>query len=118
MTQEATDTKVTYSGNCHCGRYRFTLESEPIDTVTSCTCRVCTKKGYLWRVLDDSTNFKVTRDDGYLKTYNSGVLEHRVGPASGWSAAVLTNLVLWLLRHRHIGNTHAGTPCKARVGEC
>lgn len=80
MTDKTSGHKVKYFGNCHCGRYRFALESEPIKAVACCTCRLCTKKGYLWLVLDERTSFEVTRDDGYLKKYASDVLEHHVCP--------------------------------------
>jgi hypothetical protein len=34
----------TYQGGCHCGRVRFSIESE-MKSATQCNCSICTKKG-------------------------------------------------------------------------
>ena len=36
----------TYEGGCHCGRVRFSIESE-MQSVTQCNCSICTKKGVI-----------------------------------------------------------------------
>lgn len=33
-----------YEGGCHCGRVRFSIESE-MKSATQCNCSICTKKG-------------------------------------------------------------------------
>ena len=34
-------------GSCHCGQTRFTVTAAP-ETVTRCTCSICSKRGALW----------------------------------------------------------------------
>lgn len=34
-------------GSCHCGATKFEVTSAP-ETVTRCTCTICTKRGALW----------------------------------------------------------------------
>ncbi|CAM3333704.1 GFA family protein [Asticcacaulis taihuensis] len=38
---------MTVKGSCHCGATQFTLEKAP-ETVTRCTCSICSKRGALW----------------------------------------------------------------------
>ncbi|KAK7957972.1 hypothetical protein PG988_012820 [Apiospora saccharicola] len=86
---------IQYDGNCHCGRYRFKLSlPEKIGSAKSCTCRLCTKKAYLW-LAPPEASFLWTRDDGKLTEYDSVVLldkvathfcvvgEHRAGTLKG-----------------------------------
>lgn len=35
------------TGSCHCGATRFEVDSPP-ETVTACTCSICSKRGALW----------------------------------------------------------------------
>ena len=37
--------KQHYEGHCHCGRVRFSFDSEPITTGKRCNCSVCRRKG-------------------------------------------------------------------------
>ncbi|AEO68135.1 uncharacterized protein THITE_2051078, partial [Thermothielavioides terrestris NRRL 8126] len=88
-------------GNCHCGRYRFELTVPKIEGAISCTCSLCRKKGYIWLSITPASSedgqFKVVRDDGFLREYQSAALrdkfcshcgtgvlgEHVVGPLEG-----------------------------------
>jgi len=36
-----------YHGNCHCGLFKFTLNSPPIKTAISCDCSYCSRVGYI-----------------------------------------------------------------------
>jgi hypothetical protein len=38
--------KQTYTGSCHCGRFRFEVEAD-IDHVRVCDCSICHKRGAL-----------------------------------------------------------------------
>ncbi len=38
---------MAVSGSCHCGATRFTVEEAP-QSVTQCTCTICSKSGALW----------------------------------------------------------------------
>ncbi|KAF3762730.1 hypothetical protein M406DRAFT_264248 [Cryphonectria parasitica EP155] len=86
----------TYRGNCHCGRFRFTLTVPEIQSAIRCSCGLCEKKGYLWLV-PPKGSFQVTKDDENLSHYyckslhdqfcnycGTGVVgEHLTGPLSG-----------------------------------
>jgi hypothetical protein len=37
----------TYTGGCHCGEVRFEVTAD-LDTVVSCNCSICQKRGALW----------------------------------------------------------------------
>ncbi|KAK8867605.1 glutathione-dependent formaldehyde-activating enzyme [Apiospora arundinis] len=86
-----------YDGNCYCGSFRFKLFlTSEITRAISCTCGVCTKKAYLW-LSPPEGSFEMTKDDGRLVEYDSGVLvdkfcdhcgtgvvgKHRKGPLEG-----------------------------------
>lgn len=71
------DTLVLYHGNCHCGKYRFELKVPAISEGTECTCTQCFKKGYRW-ILPPKDAFLVTRDEGSMEEFNSGVLRDKV----------------------------------------
>ena len=34
-----------YEGKCHCGKIKFSFESEPITTAKRCNCSICKRKG-------------------------------------------------------------------------
>ena len=63
----------TYAGNCHCGRFKFSLRLPEITEVTACNCSICFKKGYKW-LYPGVDAFKIERGGGELKSYNFGPL--------------------------------------------
>lgn len=66
----------TYAGRCHCERVRFEVDGD-LETVTACTCSICTRKGYLhWIVARDA--FRLVAGEDALTTYrfNTGVAQH------------------------------------------
>lgn len=71
-----------YQGNCHCGRYRFELSVPEIERAISCRCSLCLKKGYIWFVVpvvgSENSQFRVVRDDGFLREYQSAALRDKV----------------------------------------
>jgi len=36
---------LKYQGNCHCGKVRFEVESEPVTKGLRCNCSICKRKG-------------------------------------------------------------------------
>ncbi|UKZ94678.1 uncharacterized protein TrAFT101_009530 [Trichoderma asperellum] len=64
---------IVYHGNCHCGRYCFQVSAPNITSAISCTCSLCTKKGYLWLVPAEGS-FTVVRDEGCLTEYRTSTL--------------------------------------------
>ena len=69
----------TYSGNCHCSAFKFTVQIPELKKVTACNCSICLKKGYLW-VFPSASPLTIERGDGSLNVYKfgTGVMEHKV----------------------------------------
>lgn len=57
-------------GSCHCGAVHFTLAAAP-ETVTRCTCSICTKMGMLWTYYSPE-DFAVTQGEAALSSYSWG----------------------------------------------
>jgi len=68
---EASQDLKTYTGNCHCGAFKYTLNIPELKSAMTCNCSVCTKKGYMWIFPHAEGAFKVVRE-GELKTYEFG----------------------------------------------
>ncbi len=66
----------TREGGCHCGRVRFRAEVD-LDSLSSCSCSICTKKGMLHLGTDLAT-FQLLRGKSALKayTFGTGVAQH------------------------------------------
>lgn len=73
----ATDTILTYKGNCHCGRYPFEIDVPETKGAICCDCTMCVKKGYLW-IVPKADAFRVVRDDSRLSEFESASLRDRV----------------------------------------
>src|ERR1700691_1393835 len=67
----------SYLGNCHCGRYRFSITVPDIVDAKLCACGVCKKKGSIW-LHPPAGSFEVVRDDGTLTEYQSASLRDKV----------------------------------------
>ncbi|KAH8821937.1 Mss4-like protein [Xylogone sp. PMI_703] len=39
---------VEYKGNCHCGRFKFTVKLPELKSAMQCDCSICSQQGYLW----------------------------------------------------------------------
>lgn len=66
----------TREGGCHCGRVRFRAEVD-LETISNCSCTVCTKKGMLHLATDIAT-FQLLRGKDAIKSYTfgTGVAQH------------------------------------------
>ena len=76
----------TYTGNCHCGAFKYTFQHEKITSGMQCNCSYCHKKGYLLLFLNkSSSNFSILRGEDSLKTYtfNTHNLLHKFCPTCG-----------------------------------
>ena len=72
----------TYSGNCHCGSFKYTaVFPEEITSASVCTCSLCSKKGYLW-VTPKPGEVTFTKGNDELAIYQFGnkYLEHKASP--------------------------------------
>lgn len=68
----------TYSGNCHCGAFKFHIRVPEITSVLDCDCSICFKKGYKW-VFPGEGGFVVDKGEGTLKGYefNHHIMSHQ-----------------------------------------
>ena len=66
----------TREGGCHCGRVRIRAEVD-LDSLSNCSCSICTKKGILHLGTDPAT-FQLLRGKTTLKSYTfgTGVAQH------------------------------------------
>lgn len=66
----------TREGGCHCGRVRFRAEVD-FDTLSHCSCSICSKKGMLHLVADPAT-FELLRGKRALAvyTFGTGLAQH------------------------------------------
>jgi hypothetical protein len=74
---------MKYKGSCHCGRVACEVEGE-IESVMSCNCSICRRKGVLmWFV--PKTQFELKTPDEAAATYcfNKHVIAHRFCPTCG-----------------------------------
>ena len=74
---------MKYSGSCHCGATRYTVEGD-LQQVMECNCSHCSRKGYLlWFV--PRQQLTVTTPETNLATYtfNKHVIKHHFCPTGG-----------------------------------
>lgn len=66
----------TYTGGCHCGKVRYTVKAT-LDSVISCNCSICSKKGYLLTFVP-AEKFELLSGEDALKDYqfNKHVIHH------------------------------------------
>lgn len=57
-----------YSGGCHCGAVRFTVEAD-LNLISECNCSMCTKKGALHHRVK---TFTLTSGEDVLSLYQFG----------------------------------------------
>lgn len=58
---------MTVKGSCHCGGTQFTIAEAP-QSVTRCTCSICSKRGALWAYLTPA-QFTLTTPRETVATY-------------------------------------------------
>jgi hypothetical protein len=70
-------------GSCHCGATRFEVASIP-DTVTRCTCSICSKRGALWAYYTPA-QFKLETPREAMATYKwrTHSVSHNFCPTCG-----------------------------------
>ena len=62
----------TYTGNCHCGAFKFTLKVPEITDATSCNCSICSAKGMLYLFPGKKEAINIERGEDSLRTYTFG----------------------------------------------
>jgi hypothetical protein len=76
---------MTLSGSCHCGATKFEVPRAP-ETVTRCTCSICSKRGGLW-AYRPAAEFRLTTPRENVATYQWGPKygKHNFCPVCGCS---------------------------------
>lgn len=66
-----------HTGQCHCGRVRFSVSASPDLTAYECNCSICRMTAYLHLIVPRS-DFELECGSDELTTYtfNSGVAQH------------------------------------------
>ncbi|MGB5809579.1 MAG: GFA family protein [Polyangiales bacterium] len=65
-----TEERRTAEGGCHCGNVRFRATWSG-GRVVLCNCSICTKKGFLHLIIDES-DFELLADEDAIETYTFG----------------------------------------------
>ena len=67
----------TFTGGCHCGAVRFTVEDHDDLQLTRCNCSICAMTGYLHLIVP-AERFSLTQGADSLTEYrfNTGVARH------------------------------------------
>ncbi len=67
---------MIFSGGCHCGRVRFRVRADTL-VALDCNCSICTKKGFLHRIVENEAFELVSGADALTTyTFNTGVAKH------------------------------------------
>jgi hypothetical protein len=68
---------MRYSGSCHCGAVRFSVEAPEDVEVEDCNCSICRMSGFLHLIVPKS-KFKLLSGEQNLSlyTFNTGVAQH------------------------------------------
>ncbi|BFM05500.1 GFA family protein [Halioxenophilus aromaticivorans] len=69
---------MVYSGGCHCGAVRYTVEASGQLRADECNCSICYKLGYLHLIVPQS-KFCLVKGERALTeyTFNTHVAKHR-----------------------------------------
>lgn len=66
---------MAITGSCHCKATRFEVDVAP-DSVTSCTCSICSKKGALWAYYKRDDVRVVSKHEQRTYTWQSHTVKH------------------------------------------
>ncbi|KAJ6548796.1 Mss4-like protein [Mycena capillaripes] len=83
-----TPNRIEYRGNCHCGAFKFTFNTQPLEQAFTCNCSICFRNGHMWAFSASDEEFIVVKgDESSLKTYHfgKGTLAHKFCPVCGTS---------------------------------
>lgn len=77
---------MKYTGGCHCGKVRFSVETN-LATVISCNCSHCHMRGLVLTFVPES-QFELLTPEAPLTTYhfNTGKIDHLFCPTCGIEA--------------------------------
>lgn len=68
---------MLYSGNCHCGAVRFSVEAPEDVEAEDCNCSICRMTGFL-HLIAPKSKFTLLSGEQHLSlyTFNTGVAKH------------------------------------------
>lgn len=68
---------MLYSGGCHCGAVRFSVEAPQDLEVEDCNCSICRMSGFLHLIVPKSKFTLLSGEQNLsLYTFNTGVAKH------------------------------------------
>ncbi|KAK3985102.1 Mss4-like protein [Cladorrhinum sp. PSN332] len=70
MADTESASKQKYRGSCHCGAFIFELEIPEIQSVMTCNCSICTKRGHIWVM--PGVQPTIIKDEGTMVDYSFG----------------------------------------------
>lgn len=74
---------MKYTGSCHCGGIRFSVEGE-LTGAMACNCSICQRKGaLLWFVPRERLELQTWEDGAGTYTFNRHAIRHRFCKACG-----------------------------------
>ena len=74
---------MKYSGSCHCGATRYTVEGD-LQQVMECNCSHCSRKGYLlWFVPRTQFQLQSPESAVAIYTFNKHAIKHHFCPKCG-----------------------------------
>lgn len=67
----------TLQGGCHCGRVRYTVQTNPDIAADQCNCSICRMGGFL-HLLVAKSDFRLLKGEQELSLYqfNTGIAKH------------------------------------------
>ena len=74
---DATETRCTHRGGCHCGRVRFEVDAPAAPEVLDCNCSICRMAGFLHLIVP-AARFRLLSggDDLVEYRFNTGAARH------------------------------------------
>ena len=68
---------MIHTGDCHCGKIQFEVESDSDISLIRCNCSICDRFGYLHLTIPQRlVTLKSGWEDVCLYTFNSGIAQH------------------------------------------
>jgi hypothetical protein len=74
---------MKHVGSCHCGRVKFEVDGD-IQSVVSCNCSICQRKGVLmWFVPRSALHLLTPEENSSVYAFHTHVIKHRFCPHCG-----------------------------------
>ncbi|WP_114951814.1 GFA family protein [Sphingosinicella terrae] len=68
---------MAFSGSCHCGKVRYTVDEDPPAEAMTCNCSICRRKAPVHHfTTPDRFTLETPRDEISVYTFRSGNIRH------------------------------------------